>query len=47
MQLVIVVQLGIHRGEKGIQIHAVAVEDIFIDFFGMVPALCRHDGIGV
>ena len=22
-------------------------KDILIDFFGMVPTLCRHDGIGV
>ena len=47
MLLVIVVQLGVHLREETIQIHAVAVKDILIHLFCMVPTFGDHNGIGV
>ena len=47
MLLVVVVQLGIHLRKESIQIHAVAVKDILIHLFCMVPAFGDHNGIGV
>ena len=47
MLLVVVVQLGIHLREETVQIHAVAVKDILIYLFCMVPAFGDHNGIGV
>ena len=47
MLLVVIVQLGVHLREKTIQIHAVAVKDILIHLFCMVPAFGDHNGIGV
>ena len=47
MLLVVVVQLGIHLREETVQIHAVAVKDILIHLFCMVPTFGDHNGIGV
>ena len=44
---VVIVELGIHLGKESVQVHAIAVKDIFIDFFLVIPALGDSDIVGV